>query len=136
MKAPLSLIEQVFTAGDRGDVSRFGALLHEDVVVHAPFGLSTVGVDAECDSWRRATLAMPDLEHKFHTVIRDQQYEAAFCVVTGTLVGDYGGLRATGASFRVEQALFARVHDGRIAELWEVVDTESLLRQLQPRGEP
>ena len=129
-----SLLEQLFSSGDAGELDRFSAFLHEGVVVHAPFGLSTVGLDAERESWRRAKGAMPDLHHDFQAVIRDDSYEAARCVVTGTLVGEYGGLRAKRASFRVDQGLFARIQDGKIAELWEIVDTEALLTQLQARS--
>ena len=56
--------------------------------------------------------------------------EAARCVVTGTLDGVYGGLKAVGKPFKVDQALFARIRDGKIEELWEIVDTASLLGQL------
>lgn len=131
-----SLLEQLFASGDAGQLDRFSTLLHEGVVVHAPFGLSTVGLEAERDSWRRAKDAMPDLHHDFQIVIRDGSFESARCVVTGTLIGEYGGLRAERAPFRVDQALFARIQEGKIAELWEIVDTQTLLTQLQAHGPP
>ena len=126
-----SLLEQLFASGDAGELDRFSALLHDSVVVHAPFGLSTVGVEAERESWRRARAAMPDLSHEFRAVTCDGSYESARCVVTGTLTGEYGGLRAEGAHFRVEQGLFALIEEGKIVELWEIVDAESLLAQLR-----
>lgn len=130
-----SLLEQLFASGDAGELDRFSALLHESVIVHAPFGLSTVGLEAERESWRRAKTAMPDMRHDFQAVIREGSYESARCVVTGTLIGEYGGLRANGAPFRVDQGLFARIQNGKIAELWEIVDTESLLTQLRARDQ-
>ena len=126
-----SLLEQLFAAGDAGELDRFDALLHDDVIAHAPFGLSTTGRAAERDSWRRAKLAMPDLRHEFKVVVRDGTMESARCVVTGTMNGEYGSIRAVNAPFRIDQALFARILDGKIEELWEIVDTESLLRQLR-----
>lgn len=135
MSTRASLLEQLFATGDAGELDRFSALLHESVVVHAPFGLSTVGLVAERESWRRAKTAIPDLRHDFQTVIRDGSYESARCVVTDTVIGEFGGLRAAGASFRVDQGLFARIQDGKIAELWEIVDTESLLTQLRARDQ-
>jgi len=125
-----SMLERLFAAGDAGELDSFKACLHHDVVVHAPMGLSTVGLAAEQESWRKARNAMPDLHHEFVAVIRDGGMEAARCVVTGTLDGVYGGLAASAKSFTVDQALFARVRDGKIEELWEIVDTASLLRQL------
>jgi len=135
MSSRASLVEQLFAAGDAGNLDRFSALLQEDVVVHAPFGLSTVGMDAERESWRRAKAAIPDLRHECHVVVSSGSYEAARCVVTGTLKGEYGGLRANAAPFHVDQGVFARIQDGRIVELWEIVDTGSLLAQLRA-GDP
>jgi predicted ester cyclase len=125
-----SLLEQLFAAGDAGELDRFDDLLHDAVITHAPFGLSTTGRDAERNSWRRAKLAMPDLRHEFQAVLREGPMESARCVVTGTMNGEYGGIRAVNAPFRIDQALFARIRDGKIEELWEIVDAESLLRQL------
>ena len=126
-----SLLEHLFAAGDAGELDRFDELLHDDVTAHAPFGLSTTGRVAERDSWRRAKLAMPDLRHEFQVVLRDGLMESARCVVTGTMNGEYGSIHAVHAPFRIDQALFARIRDGKIEELWEIVDTESLLRQLR-----
>jgi predicted ester cyclase len=125
-----SILQQLFAAGDAGEFDSFNAYLHPDVVVHAPMGLSTTGLAAEQESWRKAKHAMPDLHHEFAAVIQDGEIEAARCVVTGTLDGVYGGLAAVAKSFTVDQALFARIRDGKIEELWEIVVTASLLSQL------
>ena len=130
MTTDRSLLRELFVAGDAGDIEKFRELLHDDVIVHAPFGLSTKGLIAEQESWRRALRAMTDLRHDFQVTVVEGTMEAARCIVTGTLTGSYGGLSGNGRSFRIDQALFARTRDGRIEELWEIVDTEALLRQL------
>jgi len=124
------LLPGLFAAGDAGDVDSFDQYLHDDVVVHAPAGLSTVGLDGERESWRKAKLSMPDLHHEFIDVLSGPQVVAARTVVTGTLRGSYGGLSSEGRSFTVDQAVFAHVRDGKIAELWEIVDVASLREQL------
>jgi predicted ester cyclase len=130
-----SLLRELFAAGDAGETERFRDVLHDDIVVHAPFGLSTKGLVAEQESWRRALQAMTDLRHDFQAVLVDGQMEAARCIVTGTLTGTYGGLSGNARTFQIDQALFARTRDGKIEELWEIVDTEALLRQLGRRDE-
>ena len=130
MTTDRSLLRELFVAGDAGDIEKFRDLLHDDVIVHAPFGLSTKGLIAEQESWRRALRAMTDLRHDFQVTVVEGTMEAARCIVTGTLTGSYGGLSGNGRSFRIDQALFARTRNGRIEELWEIVDTEALLRQL------
>ena len=131
MSTRRSLLREMFLAGDSGQVERFDELLHHDVIVHAPFGLSTVGLGAEKASWQQALAVMHDLRHELLAVLVDDEMESARCVVTGTLRGTYGGISGSGRQFTVDQAVFARVRDGRIAELWEIVDTESLLRQMR-----
>lgn len=125
-----SLLERWFAAGDAGDLDAFDDLLHPDVVVHAPMGLSTEGREAEKAVWRDALVAMPDIRHDIQEVIASGSTIAARVVVTGTLEGDFGGIIANGRSFTIDQAVFANVRDGKIVEAWEIVDTASLMRQL------
>ena len=129
-----SVLERLFALGDAGNVDSFGTYLHHDVVVHAPMGLSTVGIVAEQESWRMAKRAIHDLHHEFLSVLQTGSLEAARCVVTGTLNGTYGGIAAVAKPFKVDQAVFARIRDGKIEELWEIVDTASLLSQLNSDG--
>jgi predicted ester cyclase len=51
-------------------------------------------------------------------------------VVSGTLRGTYGGLSADGRRFGTDQAVFARVRDGKISELWEIVDVADISSQV------
>lgn len=125
-----SLIAGLLAAGDAGDLEAFDQYLHDDVVVHAPAGLSTVGRESERESWRKAKAAIPDLHHELVDVFSGPTAEAARAIVTGTMHGSYGGLTAEGRAFRIDQAVFAHVRDGKIAELWEIVDSAVLREQL------
>jgi len=132
---PPSLIAALLAAGDAGDVEAFAEYLHPDVIVHAPAGLSTRGLSAEQESWRQARAAMPDLNHQVMDLFAGPTGEAARVVVTGTMSGSYGGFTAEARPFKVDQAVIARVTDGKIAELWEILDTAELARHLgEPKG--
>lgn len=87
MSSARSLLESLFTAGDAGDLDSFNQYMHQDVIVHAPAGLSTVGLQNEKESWRKAKLAIPDLHHEFYDVLITPTSEAARTVVSGTLAG-------------------------------------------------
>ena len=119
-----------FAAGDAGDVDAFDEMLHPDVVVHAPMGLSTNGIDAEKEVWREAVAAMPDLSHEIQDAWETVAGMAARVRVSGTHQRTFGGIEATGRWFEVDQAIFVHLRNGRATEIWEVVDTASLLRQL------
>ncbi len=131
MDTARSLLESLFLAGDEGDVDTFGRFMHDEVVIHAPAGLSTIGLESEKESWRKARAAMKGLHHEFLDVLVTPVLEAARTAVTGTFDGTYGGLTAQGREFRIDQAVFAHIRDGKIAELWEIVDVDSLREQLR-----
>lgn len=130
MQNPDPLLQRWLAAGDAGDFAAFDELLHPDVVVHAPFGLSTKGRGAEKKVWEEALAAIPDIRHEIQDIFVAGATQAARAVVTGTLHGKFGGITGSGRSFTVDQGVFAHVREGLIIEAWEIVDTVSLIGQL------
>ncbi len=125
-----SLLHKWFVAGDSGDLDAFDDYLHDDVVVHAPLGFATKGIDAVKEAWRSALLGVPDIRHIIQVLVIGGSTVAARVKVTGTHQGDFVGLAGTGKRFEIDQATFAHVRDGKAIEIWEVADTAALLRQL------
>jgi len=125
------VIEQWLNAGDQGDVDAFDDLMHAGVVVHAPAGLSTNSREAEKQVWRDAVAAMPDLRHAIQEVLIVGDTEMAHVTVTGTLVSDFGGVRGTGCSFHIDQAVVCHLRGGKVAEAWEIADIASLIDQVR-----
>jgi predicted ester cyclase len=121
-----SLVARWLAAGDSGDVEAFDDLLHRDVVVHAPRGLSTEDLESEKQVWREALAAMPDLRHELQEVVAQGNVEMARVIVTGTLRHEFAGLPGSGRSFRLDQAVICHLVDGKIAEAWEIADVGSL----------
>lgn len=124
------LLRDWLSAGDRGDVDAFDRYLHPDVIVNAPLGLSTQGVEAEKAVWADAKAAMPDIRHEVQETMALESRAVARVVVTGTLIGDFAGISAAGKSFMIDQVIFAHIRDALIVEAWEIADTGSLLSQL------
>ena len=121
-----SVVERWLAAGDSGELETFDDLLHVDVVVHAPRGLSTEDLDSEKRVWRDAVAAVPDLRHDVQEVVIQGDVEMARVVVTGTLLHDFGGVPGGGRSFRMDQAVICHLTDGKVAEAWEIADVGSL----------
>lgn len=117
-------------AGDRGDVDEFDRYLHPEVVVHAPLGLSTTGVEAEKAVWADGKRAMPDIRHEVQETLGSESRAVARVVVTGTLKEAFAGIPATGRGFEIDQVVYAHFRDGLIVEAWEIADIGSMLRQL------
>ena len=126
-----SCVYRWLAAGDAGDLGAFDELMHADAVVHAPRGLSTTSREDEKAVWHAAVAAMPDLRHEVQEVVVEGDVEMARVVVTGTMAQDFGGVEATGRSFRMDQAVIVHLRDGRIAEAWEIADVGALEAQLR-----
>lgn len=130
MDQPPSVVARWLAAGDSGDVEAFDDLLHRDVVVHAPRGLSTEDLESEKQVWRDAVAAMPDLRHEVQEVLTQGNVEMARVIVTGTLRHDFAGVPGSGRTFRMDQAVICHLAGGKIAEAWEIADVGSLVDQL------
>jgi predicted ester cyclase len=117
-------------AGDAGDLDAFDGLLHPNVVVHAPLGLSTDSRDAEKAVWKEALAAMPDLRHDVQEVVVDGDLEMARVVVTGTMAASFAGVEGSGRSFRIDQAVITHLRDGKVIEAWEIADIAALRGQV------
>jgi steroid delta-isomerase-like uncharacterized protein len=130
MEPPSSVVARWLAAGDSGDVDAFDDLLHGDVVVHAPRGLSTEDLESEKQVWRDAVAAMPDLRHEVQEVVAEGNVEVARVIVTGTLVHDFAGVPGGGRSFRMDQAVICHLDGDKIAEAWEIADVGSLVDQV------
>ncbi|HYM16037.1 MAG TPA: ester cyclase [Dehalococcoidia bacterium] len=131
-----AVLHRWVAAGDAGDLDVFDDVLSPDVVVHAPLGLSTVGREAEKAVWRDAKAAIPDLRHDIREVFHDGETVIGRAVVTGTLVGEFAGLRGNGNRFEIDQVLIARIRDGKAYEVWEIADTGTLVRQVTGGASP
>lgn len=121
-----SVVARWLAAGDAGDVEVFDDLLHRDVVVHAPRGLSTEDLESEKQVWRDAVKAMPDLRHEVQEVVVQGNVEMARVIVTGTLRHDFAGVSGGGRSIRMDQAVICHLDNGKVIEAWEIADVGSL----------
>jgi predicted ester cyclase len=125
-----TLLFRWLAAGDAGNLEAFDQLLHPDVVVHAPLGLSTTSVEEEKAVWKDALSAMSDLRHDVQEVVADGDVEMARVVVTGTMTASFAGIEGAGRAFRIDQAVIAHLRGGKIVEAWEIADIGALRAQV------
>jgi steroid delta-isomerase-like uncharacterized protein len=75
--------------------------------------------------------AFPDLHVVVEDVVAEGDRVAARLVWTGTQDGDLPGLPASGRAMAVDSVDFAWIRDGKIVELWTLVDRIRMMEQLQ-----
>ena len=77
----------------------------------------------------RAGRGARHLSHDVQEVV-DGDVEMARVVVTGTLTASFGGVKGTGRSFRIDQAVITHLSDGKVIEAWEIADIAALRAQV------
>ena len=130
MTNPESLVKGYLASGDRGDLDDLGRYLHDDVILHDPSGRYMRGLERERETWRTSRAAMSDLRHDVKEVVSSGSVVAARITVLGTLHGPFAGVSAEAGSFEVDQAIFMHLVDGKVQEMWTIVDTGSFYRQV------
>jgi len=128
--AQQTIVFRWLAAGDAGNFDAFDGLLHAEVVVHAPLGLSTTNVEDEKRVWSDALSAIPDLRHDIQEVVVDGNVEVARVVVTGTMAAGFAGIEGAGRAFRFDQAVITHLLEGKVAEAWEIADIAALRAQV------
>lgn len=119
--------EEIATEGKFGLVEEVFA---EDVVEHGAFGRVLRGREAVEDDLRRFKEAFPDLSVTVEDAVTEGDTVAFRATVRGTHEGPFMGAEPTHEVIEVQNTVFTRVEDGKVAERWVQPDTLGLLRQL------
>lgn len=121
-------------SGDTDDiVGTIDDVLLSDAVVHSPLAAGS-GPDTMKLIWTVLLRAFPDIHVMVDDMVVDHDKIASRQTVTGTHLGEYRGLAPTGKTVVYEEIFIMRFADGKIAEVWGVVDTLSQLQQLGAVG--
>jgi steroid delta-isomerase-like uncharacterized protein len=122
-------IDAVYNKRDPAAIDHF---FTSDVVVHSV----TPGVEGGSGTEYLKQLAQallaafPDLKISVDDVVRDGDRLAARVTITGTQDGEFAGIKATGKQVTAANFAIYRLKDGKIAEVWSLVDLASIKRQL------
>jgi predicted ester cyclase len=116
---------------DRELVSRkIDDAFHPGVLIRTPLPVQTTGAQAFKDVFAMLHRAFPDLRITVDDVIEEGDTVVCRNTVTGTHLGPYMGLAPTRKSVAYNEVFILRFVDGRIAEIWGIVDVFSQMKQL------
>lgn len=121
-------------ACNSGDLARISKAIDEvtapDVVFHAPVPNGLSGPEAMKQVWRVLLQAFPDIRVTIEDVIAEGDKLVVRNTVTGTHRGEYRGMPPTGRKVSYHEIFVLRFANGRVAEIWGVVDLFGQLKQL------
>lgn len=128
-KAAFRRLQDAMSSGDAELISQtIDEVFEPDVKQHTPF--EATGTQALKEVFARLYRAFPDLHITVEDLIAEGDKVVERDTVTGTHQGEYMGLPPTGKSVAYNEIFIMRFVNGRIAEIWGVVDVFSQMRQL------
>src|SRR6185437_6123763 len=114
-----ALLRRAWAAYDRGDEVGFAACLAEDWHEHLPSGEVATFAD-ERKTMAVHRVAFPDKHTEILRMVASDGMVACHCTTSAVHRGAYFDVEPTGARVSVDEMMFNRIVDGKVAETWVI----------------
>ena len=101
------------------------------VLLHWRGGYLAHGVDELIVFCQDQHQYFPDLKFDIQTIIIDNTDIAVRVIQRGTMKKSWSGLRNIGATFSVAESFFFKLKEGKIIEIWPLVDLDDKKMQIK-----
>lgn len=112
-----------------GNVDLIDEICADDVVDHSPLG-EPRGREAMKEQLRGILEVFSDFSATVEDTVTEGDTVAMRVTLRGTHDGEFMGVAATGKRFEIDNMVFTRIEDGKIAERWVLPDMLGLFTQL------
>jgi len=130
-KATFRCLLEAVNTHDRALISKkIDEVFHPGVLIRTPLPVQATGAQAFKEVFATLHRAFPDLHVTVDDFIEEGDKVVCRNKVTGTHHGQYMGLAPTGKSVAYNEIFILRFVNGRIAEIWGIVDVLSQMKQL------
>jgi predicted ester cyclase len=129
-KAAIRRINDAIAGGVEQICQAIDEIFEPDVVFHAPIPTGATGTEALKQLWPMLLHAFPDLQVTVEDLIEEGDKVVSRNTVTGTHQGEYMGMPPTGKSITYNEIFIGRFVNGRVAEIWGIVDVFAQMKQL------
>jgi len=117
--------ESVFMKKDLSAVDQF---VRTDYIQHNP--LVKQGASGFKEFFSTWFASVPDWQYKLSKIVAEGDQVWAYGTYSGTLKKDWLGIAASGQKYAFEAVDIFRIQDGKVAELWDVMDIYGLFKHL------
>jgi len=129
-KATVVRLMEAINSGDMELITQtIDEVFEPDVKQHTPFEVTGVQTMKEM-VFGRLHQAFPDIHITIEDLIEEGDKVVEKDTVTGTHQGEFNGIPPTGRSVSYSEIFIMRFANGRIAEIWGVVDIFTQMKQL------
>jgi len=131
-----ALVRRYFEEYNKGNPAMIDELCTADFVWHAPGGLEQLSREVTKKVLTGFTTTFSDFRVTIEDMVAEGDKVVAFSKRTGTHIGEYRGIAATGKQVTWTWMVMFRIEGGKIAEEWDEGDHLSLMQQLGPITRP
>lgn len=120
-----------------GDIELIHEICASDIIDHSPLG-DVAGHEALKEQLEVLREAFGDFSATVEDIVAEGDTVAMRVTLRGTHDGPFMGIDPTGTAVEIQNMVFTRVENGKIAERWVLPDMLSLLEQLgvvEPPGQ-
>lgn len=128
-------VDLAFVKNDLDGASKLLADGYQNHDPSRPGGL-VVGIEGWKKSQEMYIKAIPNRRWVIQRQFQDADFVITRWVIEGTQTGDLPGIPATNREFKVDGIVITRVENEKIAEQWQVWDTQGFLEQLRVEESP
>ncbi len=114
----------------KGNMELISTVYAEDYVGHFPGGTTVNGRDGIQAEVTNHRAAFPDWVEEIQEIIIEGNLVATHFRSTGTHLGPFQGIPASGNGVEITEASIYRMANGQIAEQWAYPDVLSLMQQI------
>ena len=118
-----------------GDIDLIDEICTEDFTEHTPMW-ETRGRDNAKQEIKEFLSSFSDFSATVEDIIAEDDTVAMRITLRGTHDGEFQGIEPTGNDFEVQNMVFTRIEDGRIAERWIQPDMLGMMRQFDVIDQP
>jgi steroid delta-isomerase-like uncharacterized protein len=133
-----ALIERLHDIWSTGDTRSINEVYAEGFIAHMPKGWGPAPSRDGHDGIRRAIerlrVGFPDWGEHIDDMVIDDDRVAVRYHSTGTHLGTFAGMPASGRRIEIDELSIFRIKDGRVVEQWCLNDDLAFGKQI--RGEP
>jgi steroid delta-isomerase-like uncharacterized protein len=118
---------------DSHNPDALGDYVVSDARVHSMTPGKVAGTGLDYLKARATSLlkAFPDVKFVIEEVVQQGDRLAARVTLEGTHRADFGGIPATGKRMKVYDFAMYRIADGKITDIWSLIDMQAMRDQLQ-----
>lgn len=115
---------------EKDNINGLDELCASNLIGHLPMFPDVATKDGFLGFAQMLFTAFPDLNHKVDFQVAENDFVTTYITVSGTHLGDFNGIPATGNKVMFADVVITRMENGKAVELWAQFDVLGLLGQL------